>query len=359
MSNQSVKSISLQDLGELDPASPLGEQWERLILSNRASGFMQSTHWAAFKRQMGLKVLHLGLFADDELCGGAIFYAASNCKGAGFLAAPDGPVLPWDDLPCAEQGLNLLLEATEMEARSLGTMALRIAPKLAPPKPDVLQDFAQAPIALTEHKTMYLGLEPEPQDLLKAMKPKGRYNIALSQRKGVSVREESSLTAARSFYCVMQMVAERDQFSLEPLSFFIALIEILCSAGLARVFFAEHEGDLLGALLMLTYGERSTYLYGGTTNTKRNFMGGYALQWAAINAARESGSKIYDFWGYDQTAAIDSSYSGFSRFKSQFCGESVDLVGTLDFYFVSHLANAVIRAMTEIQPSDSCSGVTS
>jgi peptidoglycan pentaglycine glycine transferase (the first glycine) len=344
-------SMCLRDLGEVDPASSLGVQWDQLVLSSPASGLMQSTHWAQFKRQMGLKVCHLGLFAGEQLFGGGIFYAAPNCKGAGFLTAPDGPVLPWDDPESAECGLQLLLESIEAEARSLGTMALRIAPRLVPPQPDVLRGFAQAPIGLTEHKTMYLDLQPDTESLLKGIKPKARYNIGLAERRGVRIREESSLTAARNFYTVMQAVGKRDGFSVEPLSFFIAFIDSLCPPGLARVFFAEHDGDVLGALLMVTFGERSTYLYGGTTDVKRNLMGGYALQWAAIKAAQESGAKIYDFWGYDPTASPDNSYAGFSRFKSQFCGESVDLIGTLDFYFINHLADVVIRAINEIHPS--------
>lgn len=347
-------NIYLKNLGELDPASSLGAQWEELVITNPNSGFMQSSYWARFKRSMGFTVLHMGLFMDNKLVGGSVFYAAPNCKGAGFLAAPDGPVLPWDNCRLATQGLELLREHVEAIAEELGIMALRIAPRLSKPKPDLLQGFAAAPLDLTEKKTIYLDLSPEPEELLNQMKPKGRYNIRLAQRKQVTIREENTPSAAREFYSVMQTVSLRDGFSIEPFSFFITLLDSLCPSGMLKVFFAEHEDDVLGALLMLSFGERSTYLYGGTTNVKRNFMGGYLLQWAAINAAKNSGARIYDFWGYDGNAAPESSYAGFSRFKRQFNGEAIDLVGTLDFYFISQLAGAVIRAMNELQPAMLC-----
>lgn len=353
MTESKSTSISLKDLSELDLDSPLALEWEKLVSENPASGFMQSLNWARFKRKMGLSVYHVGLFDGTKLKGGAIFYSAPNSKGAGLLAAPDGPVLPWHDserIGECEEGLKLLLDAARSKASSLGTMALRIAPRLPTPKPEILSGFSRAPIALTESKTMYLNLEPDLDTILLSVRPKARYNIGLSSRKGVTIREDSDLSVG-SFYKVMEQVARRDGFALEPLSFFRNLFDTLCPSGLARIFFAEHEGDILGALFMVTYGGRSTYLYGGTTDTKRNYMGGYSLQWAAIKAAKEDGCRHYDFWGYDPAVLPGSAYAGFSRFKSQFSGEYIELVGSLDYYFMDKLADVVIRALNEISVS--------
>lgn len=341
-------SIALKDLGEVESGSPVAQQWDSLVQSNPASGFMQSTHWAQFKRQMGLTPCHLALFDGEELLGGGIFYAAPNTKGAGFLVAPDGPVLPWNDDELSARGMKLMVEALTAEASTTGSMAMRIAPRLGTQLPQTLHEFTRSPLRLIENKTMFLDLFPEPQILLEKMKPKARYNIGLARRKGVTVYEESSLSAVRKFYTVMQSVATRNKIFIEPLSYFIALIETLCPRGLAKVLFAEHDGDILGALIMVIYGGRATYLYGGTTDTKRNLMGGYALQWAAIEAARKAGAKVYDFWGYDSAPSSDNNYAGFSRFKSQFCGECVELSGALDLYFMDRLADVVIKAINEM-----------
>lgn len=341
-------SIALKDLGEVEPGSPIGKQWDLLVQSNPASGFMQSTYWAQFKRQMGLTPYHLVLFDDQELLGGGIFYAAPNMKGAGFLVAPDGPVLPWHDDELSARCMKLIVEALAAEASTSGSMAMRIAPRLGTKLPQALHEFTQSPLRLIEHKTMFLDLEPEPEILLEKMKPKARYNIGLARRKGVTVHEDSSISAVRKFYAVMQAVAARNQIFIEPLSYFIALIDTLCPSGLAKVLFAEHDGEILGALIMIIFGERATYLYGGTSDTRRNFMGGYALQWAAIETARESGAKTYDFWGYDSAPSPENNYAGFSRFKSQFCGECIELSGALDLYFMDRLADVVIKAINEM-----------
>ena len=306
----------------------------------------------SFKRQMGLKTIHLGLLDGDELIGGAIFYSAADNKGAGFLAVPDRPILPWHEEQLAASCMKLLLEAAKEQALALGALAVRVAPRISPPQPLALQGFGPAPVNLNERKTLYLDLQATPDELLQAMKPKGRYNIRLAERKGVTIYEESSPSAVMKFYAIMQQVSARDHFSLEPLSFFINLFDTLCPSGMAKVLFAEHEGDDLGALLMLTFADCATYLYGGTTNSKRNLMGGYALQWAAINKAKELGLQYYDFWGFDPVCAPDHSYAGFSRFKSQFGGEAIQYIGAHDYYFVDHLADAVIKALKEIYPDD-------
>ncbi len=341
-------AIEIQLLDKLHPDSSLGCEWDNLVKCNPASGFMQSLTWANFKRKMGLEVLHLGLFNKGKLLGGAIFYCAPHNKGAGIMMAPDGPVLPWDNSKPLEYCLELLLSEARAHAARCNVAAVRIAPKIKPPVPEVLRGFTSAPVHLNEGKTLHLSLIPSTQELLLDMKPKGRYNILLSQRKDVRVYEDSDPSSIFKFYSIMQQVSLRDNFPIEPLSFFINLIDVLGNAGMMHVFFAEHENDLLGALMMLTFGKNATYLYGGTSNTKRNYMGGYALQWAAINKAKELGAEIYDFWGYDAVCDPEDSYAGFSRFKSQFGGCAIQYIGAQDYYFMDNLTDIVIKAMKEI-----------
>lgn len=341
-----MSTIEVRDLGELQPDSALGTRWDSLVVSS-GSGFMQSLGWARFKRYSGFEVRHIGLFLDGELCGGSLFYTSANNKGAGFLVAPDGPILPWQEQKLATECMQLLVAELKKQSTELSTMALRVAPRLTE-LPDALKGFSPAPLNITEKKTMYLSLQPSEDELLQAMRPKARYNIGLAGRRGVTVSESSSVDSVLKFCSVMEQVAERNDYYVEPLEFFVALFETLCSTGMVRVFFAEHEGEVLGAILMITFGSRATYFAGGTTNVKRNLMAGYALQWAAIKAARDAGCSEYDFWGFDPAVAPDDTYAGFSRFKSQFAGEPIELIGSFDYYFIDQLADVVIKALREI-----------
>jgi lipid II:glycine glycyltransferase (peptidoglycan interpeptide bridge formation enzyme) len=186
--------------------------------------------------------------------------------------------------------------------------------------------------------------------LLAAMKPKGRYNIRLAAKRGVTASEDSSPGAVRRFHSLLAEAGQRDGFFVEPLPFFDALAEILCPVGVARFLFAEHEGEALGAMLLLTFGPRATFLYGGVSNRRRNLMAGYALQWAAIEASRSAGCTTYDFYGYEPTGAPDHLYAGFSRFKRQFGGQVARFVGALERFFLDKLADAIVMAVRETTP---------
>jgi len=337
-----------------NPRSTAGQEWESLVQSNEHAGIMQSLHWAEFKRKQGLDCLHVVVHDDAQLIGGGIFYTATNAKGAGILVCPEGPVLPWQDEQRSEQALLLLLKCVADNAPRLQAMAVRIEPRLESAPSWVFRGFGRAPFDLVPRETMYMDLtKPEP-DLLAAMHPKGRYNIATAARHGVRVQEEafSSKTINR-LYAMLLQAGRRNGFIVEPLSFFSDLAETLCPGGFAHLFFAEHEGETLGALLLPTYGERATYLYGGIGNTKRELMAGYALQWAAIKAARQAGCLTYDMYGYDQFCAPDNPYARFSRFKRQFGGQVKRFVGAHDYFFINRLADVVIKAFGELDQESS------
>lgn len=354
--------MDIRKLENLQPDRGLGLAWETLVKASQTSGFMQSLVWAGFKQKQGLIPLHLGIFRDEKLIGGSIFYTARNNKQAGIMVAPDGPVLPWpkisfadfaepeESLELVEEALHKLICVLESFARESGNIAVRIEPRIKAPGPVFLSPYGRAPVDLNPRETLYLNLQQEPAAILASMKSKARYNIGLAQRRGVDITVHTTAQPAvlSSFYRIMQEAANRDNFALESFSFFIDLAESLCSAGLGRFIFAEHEQEPLAAMFLVTYGERATFLYGGISNHKRNLMAGYALQWAAFQESIKAGCTEYDFYGFDPHQAPSNRYAKFSRFKRQFGGDVKRFIGAHDYYFTAGLADAVIKALREI-----------
>jgi len=342
-----MSDIEIRVLDNLDPISEFGQKWESLVQVNPASGFMQSLYWTQAKKLQGLPSFHLGLFQESNLIGGAIFYTSQKRNGAGLLIAPEGPVLSWGNELVVEQSLRLLMDTAQFHANELGIMAMRIEPRLAPPLPNALREFGRAPVDLIPQETLYIDLSPDEDSILAKMKHKGRYNIKLAQREGVTVHQDKTAQAVYRFHSIMREASARNDFPLEPLSFFEHLATALCPAGHASFFFSEHEGDTPGTLLLITYGSRATYLYGGITNIKRNLMGGYALQWEAMRAAKEAGCDTYDFYGFDPFRDPNHQYARFSQFKDQFGGDVVRFIGAHDYYFLDNLADAFIKVINE------------
>lgn len=338
----------VRTLGEISCDSAIGQRWESLVQATPASGIMQSLAWAQMKRRQGLASQHFGIFESDELVGGALFYTSKRLNGTGILVSPEGPVLPWNDRARATEYLRLLTEHAQAYAIQTGVMSMRIEPRLTPPLPPLLREFGRAPVDLVPRETLYLDLRASEAEILAQMKPKGRYNIKLAEKHGVVVTEHSAVEDVEQFYDAVKQASLRDEFALESRSFFEHLAATLCPARNATILLAKHEGDLLGALLLITYGKRATYLYGGVTDQKRNLMGGYALQWSAIRNSRAAGCATYDFYGYVHHRSLEHQYGRFSQFKSQFGGTPMRFIGAQDYFFIDNLADAFVRAANEV-----------
>lgn len=359
-------ALEAKILGLLDEGSSLALQWDDIVRANPASGIMQSLAWAQMKNGQGLSSVHVGLFENEILSGGAIFYISQEAKmrGTGILVAPEGPCLPWHDKQKCALFLRTLTAFIQDYAEQNGIMSMRIEPRLPAPLPAVLREFGRAPCDLVPRDTLYVDIEADETEILNAMKSKGRYNIKLSKRHDVSISAytDFNFDAANAFYEAVSQASVRDKFALESKVFFDNMMVHLMDKNLATLFLAHHQNDLLGALLLTHFGDRATYLYGGITDSNRHMMGGYALQWAAMMKAKELGCKTYDFYGYVPHRSPEHRYSRFSQFKSQFGGRHIRFIGAQDYLFLDNIASVFIKAAQEVEGfkkervETSCSG---
>lgn len=317
-------------------------QWDKLVQALPTGCFMQAWAWADFKQLEGFQTFRYGVFAEAELVGGGLFYLYPH-SGASILLAPGAPVFK----PGFEAGMPLLLQQVESLAQQVGAIALRIEPLLSE-KPTYLSEFVRAPIDLLPSETLVIDLRPSAAEIFAAMKPKGRYNIRLSQRYGVATQFTTDPQAIPSFYDLFWETVERQQFFGEPYSFFINLCQTLFAANMAEIGFASWRNQLLAAILVVYWGDRATYLYGGRSAEHPQVMANYGLHWAAMQRAKTKGCRLYDFYGY--TNNPQHSYAKFSRFKAQFGGAAVTTIGAHDYFFYDQLANTLIELLQQIYP---------
>jgi lipid II:glycine glycyltransferase (peptidoglycan interpeptide bridge formation enzyme) len=307
---------------------------------------MQSSAWAAFKRSEGYQTARLGLFDGGRLVGGGSLLNYPAPQTEGFWICPEGPVLPWEEPAAARQGLRQILERVETLAKTHGGIGLRIEPHLPPPCPSVLRNWSRAPVDLNPVHSLVIDLSLRNEELLAQMHPKGRYNLRLAQRHGVEVRQSASMADLRQFHALFMETAQRADFFAEPYGFFLNLGASLFPAGGAELFLASWSGETLAALLVVTFGRRATYLFGGSSSRHRNVMPAYAAHWAAIQEARRRGCNEYDLYGYDPFGQPDHLYAGFSRFKMQLGGSRRDSIGAYDCIFYDRLAENLVNAFT-------------
>jgi peptidoglycan pentaglycine glycine transferase (the first glycine) len=330
--------------------------WDRL--TQATGSFMQSWAWGDFKALEGFRVMRVGVFEPDRmgkfkagmvqaerLVGGATFYYYPRPQAANLLLATGGPCF---EAGYQVEGMALLVAQAQTWAREWGAIALRIEPMVeqqSVPWPG----FVRAPANSLPIETLWVDLQPSPVDILAAMQPKGRYNIRLSQRHGVMTEFTTDPQAIPQFYSIFWDTVQRQGFFGEPYRFFINLCQTLFQNNMAELGFSTYEGQRLAAVLIIYWGDRATYLYGGRLTEHPEVMAPYGLHWAAMQRAQARGCDLYDFYGFTQK--LNHSYSQFSRFKRQFGGRSVLMTGAQDYYFYTQLADTLVQLLEGLTPT--------
>jgi lipid II:glycine glycyltransferase (peptidoglycan interpeptide bridge formation enzyme) len=210
------------------------------------------------------------------------------------------------------------------------------------------QGLRRAPVDVQPPSTVLIDLDPEEEEILAGMKSKTRYNVRLAGKRGVSVREgvvrprgDDDLSR---WYGLYRETAARDRIAIHAEAYYRALFE---TAALfpdvdLSLLVAEHEGDFLAGIIVLRYGEAATYVYGASSNHKRNLMAPYGLQWEAMRRAKISGARRYDLFGIPPADDPAHPMHGLYRFKTGFGGRIVHRLGAWD-YPVSRGAYALYR----------------
>ncbi len=182
--------------------------------------------------------------------------------------------------------------------------------------------------------TMFMDLRKDTDMLFESMKPKTRYNINLSKRKGVNVRS-LGIESLEIWYDLYRQTAARNNFFLHDIHYFRIVLSARANdtSSPADVYLlvAEVEDKPLAAMFLVISANRGTYLYGASASENRNYMATYALQWRAMEMAKERGCTEYDFFGTAPNPDPSHPMYGLYRFKKGFGGEMYHRMGCWDY----------------------------
>jgi lipid II:glycine glycyltransferase (peptidoglycan interpeptide bridge formation enzyme) len=193
------------------------------------------------------------------------------------------------------------------------------------------------------------------------MKSKWRYNISLAAKKGVQVAcvsagDDGGADKVEIFYKLLTETAERDGIAVHSFEYYKTLFELCEEKGKntkIRLYAAVHENDTLAAIVVLTRAPYATYLYGASSNVKRNLMAPYALQWQAMRDAKEAGCRYYDLFGIPPDDNPNHPMAGLYLFKTGFGGKIIHRPGSWDYtykpliYALFNIAEALRKKMRD------------
>ncbi|NJN25759.1 MAG: peptidoglycan bridge formation glycyltransferase FemA/FemB family protein [Cyclobacteriaceae bacterium] len=197
--------------------------------------------------------------------------------------------------------------------------------------------------------TIFLDLNHSSEKLLGKMKPKTRYNVKLSQRKGVRV-QSYGLDKIDIWLELYQQTASRNgiNYGLQDAEYFRSVLatptDDLPSQVEVQLLMADRDGEYLAAMFLMLSAKRGTYLYGASSDNQRNLMATYAVQWEAMRRAQAYGCLEYDMFGAAPNGNPGHPMHGLYRFKTGFGGKMFHSMGCWD-YPLDHEQYAIFAAV--------------
>jgi len=281
---------------------------------------LQSFEWAEVK---GWDPIRLSI--EDN---GQIVAAASILKrkipylNKSIFYCPNGPVL---DFKNKDLFLKLIQKIKE-EAKRHNAIVFKMDPILTK---ELGSQFIPNKKQVQPRTTFYIDLTQTEEDILKNCEEKTRYNIRLSSRKGVIVKEGD----VQTFYNIYKETSKRDNFLIHPLSYYQKIKKHMVDSGMAKIFIAYLNDEPIAGVFVFMFGSRVWYMYGASKSSHRNVMPNHALHWHIIKWAKSAGYKIYDLWGIPSNPNPKHPLWGVYRFKKGFNGKLIKYAGMHDLVF--------------------------
>lgn len=197
-----------------------------------------------------------------------------------------------------------------------------------------------SPVRIQPSDTVIIPLDRSEDEILASMKSKTRYNVRLATKKGVVVtayQGEEIPPILPKWYQLYRETANRDRIAIHPLDYYMTVVKTALDmerngepAPKFSLYIATHEGDLLVGIVVASWTGTSTYLYGASSNKKRNLMPSYVTQWTAMRGAASAGDIRYDMFGIPPSDDPKHPMHGLYRFKTGFGGAIVHRAGAWD-----------------------------
>lgn len=296
------------------------------VFNTLADHPLQSWEWGEARKKMGIEVLRIGEFAKEKI----------NVYQLTFHPVPLTKFkigyLPRSSFP-SKDILNYLVDY----GKKNNIIFIKIEPNVLSTcqvcdglSKKTWQVLRKSPHPLFPAWTQTLDLTKSEDELLKNMKSKTRYNIKLSEKKGVTVKELSDNEGFKTFSDLYFQTCKRQKYFGHTREYHKIIWETLKN-NIAHILIAFYNDIPLAAYELFYFKNKFYYTYGGTSDKFRNLMASNLLMWEAIRLGKKLGASEFDMWGslppdYDQ----NNDWAGFTRFKEGYGTKFVETIGSYD-----------------------------
>lgn len=318
-----------------DVITPSAADFDAFAAVQPNAHILQTSAWLALKTAFGWRGGRVALAQDGRIAAAAqLLFKPLPLKLGTMAYLAFGPYCPDPALAPA------LWRAIDALAKQYSAAFLKWEPGIIPagqPFAPVARGFQPSPQTIQPPRTILIDIAGDDDAILARMNQGTRRKIRQSLKSGIRYWE-----AGRGdlplFTGMMQTTGARNTFGVHSPEYYARAFDVFVPDHAALIL-AEHEGDPLAGVMVFAAGRSAWYLYGASSNVKRNLMAAYGVQWAAIRWAKARGCTIYDLWGIPDAdeAALEAQFEarsdglwGVYGFKRGWGGQIVRSAGAFD-----------------------------
>ena len=310
------------------------EEYKKFLENHERCNFQQSPEWAKVKDNWKNEVI---LAEDDKgkIIGSLSVLIRKMPIFGNIMYSSRGPVCDIHNLEVLKQ----LTDGAKELAKKYKAIVLKVEPDIES-KDQVFRDLVtnlgykikdDAKDFKDEIQPRYvfrLDIKGKTEEeIMAGFKQKWRYNIRLATKKGVVIKE-GTREDLKDFHKIMVETGSRDGFIVRSLEYFEKMYDELAPNHM-KLLMAYYEDKPLSGVIPIFYGNKTWYLYGASSNSHRNLMPNYLLQWEMIKMAIARHDDIYDFRGVSGVVDENHPQYGLYRFKQGFGATFTEFIGEI------------------------------
>lgn len=291
---------------------------------------LQTFEWGLFREKTGVKVLRRGQVGKNSV---------SNPYQITVHQTPGFPYLigyfPKGELPSKE-----LIDDLRQIGKEKKLSFIQLEPNVA--SGAVIDGSLRSSFhPLFTKYTFIIDLTKSEDELLGNMKQKTRYNVRLSEKKGVKFEIDNTDEAFAQYLRLTKVTTQRQKFYAHSQDYHKKMWETLHADSKdtfdpnklqAHLLTATFNKKILATWILFTFKDTLYYPYGASSDENREVMASTGIAWAAIKYGKKLGLKKFDMWGAANVPdpKPDDPYYGFHHFKEGFGAILTEFVGSYD-----------------------------
>ena len=309
------------------------EAYKEFLMGHERCNFQQSLEWGNVKEAWEKQVI-LSTDENGKIRGSLCVWIRKIPIFGNIMYSARGPVCDIHN----EEVLKDLTDGANELAKKYNAFVLRIEPDIKKDDQEyrdivtklgykIKDDSKNFKDEIQPRFVFRLDIKGKTEDeVLKNCHQKTRYNIRIATKKGVVIKE-GTREDLKDFHDIMVETGKRDDFIIRSLSYFQKMYDELVPTGHMKLLMAYHEDKPIAGIIPIMYGNKVWYLYGASSNSYRNLMPNYLLQWTMIQEAIKMGADMYDFRGVSGVVDENHPQYGLYRFKKGFGAEFTEFIG--------------------------------